>query len=61
GLDFDEEFVPSSRRTYTGILGFDKARSQVERMLDECDRMLKPYSNRNVLDEFVQMLRDTLP
>lgn len=61
GLDFDEEFVPSSRRTYTGILGFDKARSQVEKMLDDCERMLKPYSNRNVLDEFIQMLRDTLP
>ena len=61
GLDFDEEFVPASRRTYTGILGFDKARNQVENMLDECDRMLKPYANRNVLEEFVQMLRDTLP
>ena len=61
GLDFDEEFVPASRRTYTGILGFDKARNQVERMLAENEKMLLPYPHRNVLDEFIQMLRDTLP
>ena len=61
GLDFDEDFVPSSRRTYTGLLGFDKARNQVEKTLDESERMIKPYPHRNILDEFIQMIRDKLP
>ncbi len=61
GLDFDEEFVPTSRRTYTGLLGFDKARGTVERLLRETDRMMQPFEHNEVLMEFVQMIQERLP
>jgi len=61
GLDFDEEYVPVSRRSYTGLLGFDKARIAVEKLLDESERMIKPFEHNDVLVEFVQMIRERLP
>ncbi|MGC9362552.1 MAG: polyprenyl synthetase family protein [Candidatus Syntrophosphaera sp.] len=61
GLDFDEEFVPTSRRTYTGLLGFDKARNAVERLLDETTRMIQPFEHNDVLMEFVQMVKERMP
>lgn len=61
GLDFDEEFVPTSRRTYTGLLGFDKARNAVERLLDETTRMIQPFEHNDVLMEFVQMIQERMP
>lgn len=61
GLDFDEEFVPTSRRTYTGLLGFDKTRNAVEKLLDETNRMIQPFEHNDVLREFVQMIQERLP
>jgi len=60
-LDFSEEYVPSSRGSYTGLLGFDKARTAVEKLLSESERMIKPYAHRDVLVEFIQMIQERLP
>lgn len=57
----DDEYVPVSKASYTGLLGFDKARKNVENMLEESKRMLKPYSNNAVLLEFVAMIKERLP
>lgn len=60
-LDFSEEFVPSSRNSYTSLLGFDKARSQAERLMDEAERMIKPFPKNDVLVEFIQMIQEMMP
>ncbi len=60
-LDFSDDYVPVSRGSYTGLLGFDKARNAVERLLSESERMIKPYANRDVLVEFIQMIQERLP
>ncbi len=61
GLDFNEEFVPVSKASYTGLMGFDKARKQVETLLEDCSRSIKPYPNNAVLMEFIQMIIEKLP
>lgn len=61
GLDGDMEFTPSSRSSYTGLLGFDKARKMVEKMLDEAERLIKPYEHNDVLIEFIQMIQEQMP
>lgn len=61
GLDFSEEYVPVSKASYTGLLGFDKARKQVENLLDECSRNIAPFPHNAVLLEFVQMISERLP
>jgi geranylgeranyl diphosphate synthase, type II len=61
GLDFDEEYTPVSRNSYTGLLGFDKARNAAEKLLDEAERMIKPFEHNDVLTEFVHMVRELLP
>jgi geranylgeranyl pyrophosphate synthase len=61
GLDFSDDYVPVSKASYTGLLGFDKARKQVESLLDECSRGIKPYPNNDVLMEFIQMINERLP
>ncbi|NLN34889.1 MAG: polyprenyl synthetase family protein [Candidatus Cloacimonetes bacterium] len=61
GLDFNEEFVPVSKASYTGLLGFDKARKQVETLLEDCSRSIKPFPNNAVLMEFIQMISEKLP
>jgi len=61
GLDFDQEYVPTSRNSYTGILGYDRARSTVEKMLEESERLIKPFPNNDVLMEFIQMIQERLP
>ncbi len=60
-IDFSEEYVPSSRNSYTSLLGFDKARSQAERLLDEAERMIKPFPKNDVLIEFIQMIQEMMP
>ena len=61
GLDFSEDYVPVSKSGYTGLMGFDKARRQVEKLLDECARGIKPFPNNTVLMEFIQMIGERLP
>ncbi|HPF08909.1 MAG: polyprenyl synthetase family protein [Candidatus Cloacimonetes bacterium] len=61
GLDFSEDYVPVSKASYTGLMGFDKARRQVESLLDECSRSIKPFPNNDVLTEFIQMISERLP
>jgi geranylgeranyl diphosphate synthase, type II len=61
GLDFSEDYTPVSKSGYTGLLGFDKARKQVEKLLDECSRSIQPYPNNAVLAEFIQMITEKLP
>lgn len=60
-LDFDSEYVPTSRNTYTGLLGFDKARAAVEKLLDDTNKMIAPYPHNDVLLEFVQMIKERMP
>jgi len=57
----DDEFVPVSKASYTGLLGFDKARKTAESLLDESVRMIKPFSDTAVLLEFVSMIKERLP
>ncbi len=61
GLDFDEEYIPVSKTSYTGFMGFDKARQAVEKLLDESERMISPFQHTEVLVEFVQMIKENLP
>ncbi|MCB5247790.1 MAG: polyprenyl synthetase family protein [Candidatus Cloacimonetes bacterium] len=61
GLDFDEELIPVSKTSYTGFLGFDKARAAVDKLLDESERMISPFENTDVLREFIQMIKERLP
>ncbi len=57
----DDDYVPVSKASYTGLLGFDKARKAVENMLEESKRMIKPFANNSVLMEFVSMIKERLP
>jgi len=57
----DDDFVPVSKASYTGLLGFDKARKTAEGLLDESVRMIKPFSDTAVLLEFVSMIKERLP
>ena len=57
----DDEITPASKSSYTGLLGFDKARKAVEKQLDESLKMIKPFPNNTVLVEFVQMIKERLP
>lgn len=59
--DFDAEYSSGSRSGYAGLLGFDKARKQVEKLLDDSFRAVKTFENNEVLIEFVQMIKDRLP
>lgn len=61
GLDFSDDYIPVSRASYTGLLGFDKARKLAERTLEESERMIKPFANNDVLVEFIQMIQERLP
>jgi len=57
----DDEYTPASKTSYTGLLGFDKARKAVEHQLDESLKMIKPFPNNSVMVEFVQMIKERLP
>ncbi|MDD4310319.1 MAG: geranyl transferase, partial [Candidatus Cloacimonetes bacterium] len=57
----EDDYVPVSKSSYTGLLGFDKARKTAETLLDESLRMIKPFNNNQVLVEFVQMIKERLP
>nr|MDK2851388.1 geranylgeranyl diphosphate synthase, type [Candidatus Cloacimonadota bacterium] len=61
GLDFSDDYIPVSKSGYTGLMGFDKARREVEKLLDECDRGIRPFPNNTVLMEFIQMIAERLP
>lgn len=60
-LDFSDDYVPVSKSGYSGLLGFDRARKQVESLLNECVRNIKPFPNNEILMEFVQMINERLP
>jgi geranylgeranyl pyrophosphate synthase len=60
-LDFSDDYVPAAKSGYSGLLGFDKARKEVEKMLDESSRSLQAYSNNAALLEFIQMIAEKLP
>jgi geranylgeranyl pyrophosphate synthase len=60
-FDFDQEYVSTHKSGYAGLLGFDKARKQVEKLLDDSYRAVKVYDNNEILIEFVQMIKDRLP
>jgi geranylgeranyl pyrophosphate synthase len=61
-LDLDEEFIiPTSRNSYTGLLGFDKARTEVEKLLAEAEDLIKPFPHNEALREFVQMIQERIP
>ncbi|MCB5255174.1 MAG: polyprenyl synthetase family protein [Candidatus Cloacimonadaceae bacterium] len=60
-LDFSEDYVPAAKSGYTGLLGFDKARKQVEKMLEESSSSLDAFPNNAALQEFIQMIAEKLP
>lgn len=57
----DDEITPASKSSYTGLLGFDKARKAVEKQLEESLKLIRPFPNNTVLEEFVQMIKERLP
>jgi len=57
----DDDYVPVSKASYTGLLGFDKARKMAENLLEDSRKMVKPYANNAVLLEFVSMIKERLP
>lgn len=57
----DDDYAPVSKASYTGLMGFDKARKTAENLLDESVRMIKPFPNNGVLLEFVAMIKEKLP
>lgn len=60
-FDFDSEFVSNSKSGYAGLLGFDKAKKQAEKLLDDSYRNIKSFENNEILIEFIQMIKDRLP
>ncbi|HOH82573.1 MAG TPA: polyprenyl synthetase family protein [Candidatus Syntrophosphaera thermopropionivorans] len=61
-LDFEEQFItPTSRNSYTGLMGFDKTRTEVERLLSEAEDLIKPFPHNEALREFVQMIQERIP
>jgi len=59
--NYEEEFVSVSKSGYAGLLGFDKAKKQAEKLLDDSIRTIKLFDNNEVLWEFVNMIKDRLP
>jgi geranylgeranyl pyrophosphate synthase len=60
-FNFEEEFVQTSKSGYAGLLGFDKARKQAEKLLEDAARAIKGFEHNEILMEFVQMIKDRLP
>jgi geranylgeranyl pyrophosphate synthase len=60
-FDFDAEYVSGSKSGYAGLLGFDKARKQAEKLLVDAQRSIKTFDNSEILLEFIQMIKDRLP
>jgi geranylgeranyl pyrophosphate synthase len=60
-FDFDNEFVSGSKSGYAGLLGFDKARKQAEKLLEDAQRSVRSFENNEIMIEFVQMIKDRLP
>lgn len=60
-VEIDDEYMPVSKSGYAGLLGFDKAKKQAEKLLDDSYKSIKQYKNNEILCEFIQMIRDRLP
>ncbi len=60
-MDFSDEFVPASKSGYAGLMGFDKARKTVEKLLSDSEKLVKPFPKNEVLLEFLQMIQERLP
>ncbi len=60
-FNFDEEYVLTARSGYAGLLGFDKARKQAEKLLEDAQRSIRVFDNSEILVEFIQMIKDRLP
>lgn len=60
-FDFDKEYETTSKSGYAGLLGFDKAKKQAEKLLDDSLRAIKNFDNSEILVEFMQMIKDRLP
>lgn len=60
-FDFDTEYETTSKSGYAGLLGFDKAKKQAEKLLDDSLRAIKSFDNNEILVEFMQMIKDRLP
>lgn len=60
-MDSTDDISPLSKTSYTGLLGFDKARKMVDKLLDECEKIIAPYENNDILKEFIQMIQERLP
>ncbi|MDD2331602.1 MAG: polyprenyl synthetase family protein [Candidatus Cloacimonetes bacterium] len=60
-IDNKDDFSPASKTSYTGLLGFDKARKNVDKLLSECEKIIAPFDNNDILKEFIQMIQERLP
>lgn len=60
-LDFSDDYTPVSKSGYAGLMGFDKARKMVEKLLADSEKLIKPYPRNEILIEFLQMIQERLP
>lgn len=60
-LDFSDDYEPPAKSGYTGLLGFDRARREVEKMLEESSTNLDEYPHNAALKEFIQMIAEKMP
>ncbi len=60
-LDFSDEFSPASKSGYSGLMGFDKAKRAVDKLLVDSEKLISPYPRNDVLVEFIQMIQERLP
>jgi hypothetical protein len=60
-LDFSDEFSPASKSGYAGLMGFDKAKRAVDKLLVDSEKLISPYPRNDILVEFIQMIQERLP
>lgn len=60
-FDFTQDYVPSSKSSYTGLMGFDKARKAVDKLIADSEKLIKPFDNNEILHEFLMMIQERLP
>jgi len=60
-LDFSDDYIPQSKSGYSGLMGFDKARKTVDKLIFDSEKLVKPFPRNEILIEFLQMIQERLP
>lgn len=60
-MDLSDEYVPASKSGYAGLLGYDKARSAVNKLMSDSLKLIKPFPRNDILVEFLQMIQEKMP